>query len=288
MRSAGWQTDTLPALPTGVVDIEHLPNLLRHDTRLVCLMLANNETGVLQPVERAAQICAEHGVPLHVDAAQAAGRVPVDFGRLGAATMTICGHKFHGPVGIGGLVVRRDIVLAPLLHGGFQEGGTRPGTEPVALAAGICAALEHWHRDHQANLARQSEMRDHFERALRAGWPDLVVNGAAAPRLPQTSNVAFPGLDRQALVMALDLAGVACSTGSACASGSSEPSATLVAMGLPEAVFGSSLRFSLGLMTPPTRCSRRPRASSRFATICGPENWGKKSPETIAEKGQFW
>ena len=265
LRRLGWGVDKLPAATTGVVQIDDLASRLKPETRLVSIMLANNETGVLQPIAEAARICAERGVPLHVDAVQAAGKVPVDFAALGAAALTISAHKFHGPVGIGALILRQDVQITPQTHGGFQEGGLRPGTEPVALAVGMQAALEHWHNDRDRIAARMTSLRDQFETALRAGWPDIVIHGANADRLPHTSNVAFPGLARQALVMALDLAGVSCATGSACASGSSEPSPTLVAMGLPHSLVEGSLRFSLGQQTTPLEVVQ---ATGRILNIC--------------------
>jgi len=258
--------------PDGVVDVERLPEMLGPHTRLVSLMLANNETGVLQPVERAARICAERGVLLHTDAVQAVGRVAVDFSRLGVAAMTFSGHKFHGPPGIGALVVRHDVAIAPHSHGGFQQAGLRPGTEPVALAAGMRAALDHWHHDRAAICARMVALRNEFEVLLSAGGRDLVINGGQAERLPQTSNVSFSGLDRQALMMALDLAGVACSTGSACASGSSEPSSTLVAMRCVPEILDSSLRFSFGQQT---RREEVVEATNRILNICNELRAGK-------------
>jgi cysteine desulfurase len=212
-------------------------------------MLGQNETGVLQPVDEAAAICARRGVPLHTDAAQVVGKLPVDFRALGAATMTVAAHKFHGPVGIGALVVRHGVELRPQLFGGFQQGGLRPGTESVALAVGMCRALELWHGESAERPARMRALRDRFEQAILAGWPTAVVIGRDVDRLPQTSQIAFVGLDRQALFMALDQAGVACSTGSACASGSSEPSPVLLAMGCEPAVVASALRFSVGATT---------------------------------------
>jgi cysteine desulfurase len=249
LRRLGWHVDTIPVSRAGVADIDRLPQLLRDNTRLVNLMFANNETGVLQPVAQAAALCAARGIPLHTDAAQAVGRVPVDFSRAGVTAMSISAHKFHGPPGIGALVVRRDAPLAPYMHGGFQESGLRPGTEPVALAVGMRVALQHWHDNQAASTGQLIALRDEFESALMRGWPGLVINGHAAQRLPQTTSAAFPGLDRQAILMALDLAGIACSTGSACASGSSEPSSTLLAMGCPPEILGSSLRFSFGQQT---------------------------------------
>lgn len=251
LKKRGWRMDRLGVTRDGVVRVDDLPELLRVDTAFVSLMLGNNETGVLQSVEKAARLCASRGVPLHTDAVQAAGKVGVDFRGLGVAAMSVSAHKFHGPVGIGALAVRHGITLAPLLHGGFQQEGLRPGTEPVALIVGFRAALELWHREQATIEARLTALREQFESTLLAACPELVVNGTGAARLPHTSNVAFPGLDRQAILMALDLAGVACSTGSACASGSSEPSPTLVAMGCEKAIFEGSLRFSVGAVTTP-------------------------------------
>ena len=245
-REQGWQIDRLGISPAGEVEPARLPELLRPDTRFVSVMLGNNETGVLQPVAELAATCAEAGVPLHVDAAQAAGKVPVDFHALGVALMTVAAHKFHGPVGIGALMVRRGVELRPQMFGGFQQAGLRPGTEAVALAVGMHAALAAWQREQQQITQRLTELRDRFERGLLAECPELSVNGLAAPRLPHVSNVIFPGVEGQVLMMALDLAGVCCSTGSACASGSSQASPTLLAMGLKKELAESSLRFSFG------------------------------------------
>ncbi|HUY33341.1 MAG TPA: cysteine desulfurase family protein [Pirellulales bacterium] len=251
LERQGWRVARLGASCDGQVLADELPSLLQADTRAVSVMLGNNETGVLQPIERASAICAGAGVPVHTDAAQVAGKLPLDFRELGVSAMTISAHKFHGPVGIGALLVRRDVELQPLLHGGFQQGGLRPGTEGVALAVGMHAALAAWQRDAVGYAPRLRALRDEFERELLAARPELVVNGAGAGRLPHTSNVAFTGVDGQAMAMALDLAGVACSTGSACASGSSEPSPTLVAMGLAKERYEASVRFSFGRDTTP-------------------------------------
>jgi cysteine desulfurase len=228
-------------------------------------MLAHNETGVLQPVPALAAICAEHNVPLHTDAAQVVCKLPVDFRVLGAATMAVAAHKFHGPLGIGALIVRHGISLRPQLYGGFQQAGLRPGTESVALAIGMCRALELWHAEQQERAHRLRALRDHFERAIISGWPSAVVIGAEAERLPHTSQIAFVGIDRQALFMALDQARVACSTGSACASGSSELSPVLMAMGYEPAVVTSALRFSFGATT---TASEVDQAVHRILTCC--------------------
>ena len=245
----GWQIDSLGALADGQIEADALPSLLRPETRFVSVMLGNNETGVLQPLARLAEHCQAAGVLLHTDAAQVAGKRPVDFRALGVDLMTVAAHKFHGPVGVGALVVRHGIELAPLLFGGFQQGGLRPGTEAAALAAGIHAALEACSRDLAEFGQRVGQLRDEFERTLTGECPELIVHGAAADRLPHTSSIAFPGVEGQALMLALDLAGVCCSTGSACASGSSEPSPALLAMGVEKWLAESSLRFSFGRST---------------------------------------
>ncbi|HQU43621.1 MAG TPA: cysteine desulfurase family protein [Pirellulales bacterium] len=246
LASQGWRVDKLPVASTGEVLVDELPRLLSSDTRLISVMLANNETGVLQPAERIAQIAAEAGVPVHTDAVQPVGKLPVNFRQLGVATMTATAHKFHGPIGIGVLIVRAGIDLSPMFFGGHQQEGFRPGTEPVVLAAGMRAALAAWHREGDERRRRMQSLRDEFESRLLAEFPDLVIHGREADRLPHTSHIAFPGVDGQALGMALDLAGIACSTGSACASGSSKPSPVLLAMGVAEALAQSSLRFSFG------------------------------------------
>ena len=243
----GWEVDRLGVDADGVIRIDGLRRILRPETRLVAAMLANNETGVVQPVAELAAICAEHGVPLHTDAAQAAGKLPLSFRDLGVATMSIAAHKFGGPLGIGALVVRHDVDLSPQLLGGFQQFGFRAGTESVALAVGMRLALELWESNQSEWLAHLQTLRDHFEGVLKNR--DVVFLGKDAQRLPNTSNIAFVGFDRQALFLALDQAGVACSTGSACASGSSEPSPVHLAMGCNPAVISSALRFSFGVAT---------------------------------------
>ncbi len=246
----GWRIERLPVHGSGVVCIEQMDELFADEVATVAtVMLGNNETGVLQPVAEAARQCNQHGVPIHTDAVQVVGKLPVNFAELGTATLAFSAHKFHGPPGIGGMLVRGDVELQPILYGGFQQGGMRPGTEPVALIVGMRKALEIWRQDCDERLQRLTALRNRFEAMLRTRLSDMIVHGAAAHRLPHTSNVSFPGLDRRALAMALDLEGVACSTGSACASGSSEPSPVLLAMGLSDEIVGGSLRFSLGATT---------------------------------------
>lgn len=250
LERRGWTIHRLGVTSDGVMDLSQFEELLSARTRFVSVMLANNETGVIQPVAEMARRCAALGVTMHTDAVQVVGKLPVDFHALGVQLMTVAPHKFHGPLGTGALLVRDSVTLAPVLFGGFQQDGLRPGTESVALAVGFHAALAAAEREGSARTERMRGLRDRLESALVTGYEgQIVVNGAAAERLPQTSNLAFLGLERQALLMALDLAGVACSTGSACASGSSEPSPVLTAMGASKALLDSSLRFSLGTTT---------------------------------------
>ncbi len=253
LRRGGLSVHHLPVLPTGVIDLAAIAEILHRQSedrpQLISLMLASNETGVLQPVAEAAQLAAGTNTLIHTDAVQAIGKVPVNFRELGVAAMTLAAHKFHGPIGIGGLLIRHDVQLQPQMFGGFQQASLRPGTENAALAVGFHAALDLWQQESSERLGNMRELRDQLQGHIRQELPNSVVIGGDVLRTPHTLCISFPPLDRQALVMALDLAGVACSTGSACASGSSEPSPTLVAMGLPESVVHSAIRFSLGVTT---------------------------------------
>jgi cysteine desulfurase len=251
LARAGRQVRELRVGRDGVADLNHLREMLAEPTRLVSLMLGNNETGVLQPVQEAARLCHESGALLHTDAVQVVGKLPVHFRQLGADAMTVTAHKFHGPRGIGALLLRHGVPVEPLLFGGFQQLGIRCGTECPSLAVGFRKALDIWHAEADARSARMAQLRVRLETTLRTALPWTILNGQHAPRLPHTSNISFPGLDRQALLMALDQAGVCCSTGSACASGSSEPSHVLLAMGCDSKVVEGSLRLSLGAMTTP-------------------------------------
>lgn len=245
----GWRVDALPVRSDGVVDVARAAELLRPDTRLATLMLANHETGVIQPVAELAMICRAAGVPLHTDAVQAVGKISVDFRRLGVDAMSVSAHKFHGPTGAGALLLRADAAVEPQVVGGHQQEGLRGGTESLALAVGMMTALELACHEQEEAARRMTALRDRFEQTLRAALPKAVIHGRSAPRLPQTSNVAFAGLDGQVLFTALDAAGVACSIGSACESGAAEVSPTLRAMGLARELVGSSLRFSFSATT---------------------------------------
>ena len=244
-----FSVEEIPVDAMGVVDPIILQGLLRRETRLVSIMLANNETGTLQPVEELAHEAKYHGIAFHTDAVQAVGRTSVSFRDLGVTSLSISAHKFHGPVGIGALIVERKEALQSILNGGHQEYGLRPGTEPVALAAGMARALELAIENMESETERLRKLRDYFEENLRNCLHGVIVNGPLDGRVPNTSNIRIRGMDAQAIVMALDLMGVACSTGSACSSGAVEPSHALLAMGLTRSEARSSIRFSFGRLT---------------------------------------
>ncbi len=241
----GWRMQTLPLDPNGRLQPVAGPLTEHADLRLVTVLLANNETGVVQDVAPIAAECRKLGVPLFVDAVQAAGKIPLHFHDLGAMLLSIGAHKFHGPRGVGALLVREGLKLAPLSFGGHQEVSRRPGTESVALIAGMAKALELCVSDLAARTARLTELRDRLQLGLQAACSPTVINGSLTHRLPNTLNIAFPGVDGEALLVALDLEGIACSLGSACASGSAEPSPVLLAMGCSPDVYRSSVRISV-------------------------------------------
>ena len=219
---------------------------------------------------KSAAICRDAGVRLHTDAVQVVGKLPVSFERLGAATLAFSAHKFHGPRGIGGLLVHGDVELSPLFYGGFQQGGLRPGTEPVALIAGMHKALEIWRRDYEEHDRRMTAaVRDRFEAARSIAIARCGHQRRGAPRLPHTSNVSFRGLDRRALAMAL-IWRESPVRRARHASGSSEPSPVLLAMGLPPDVVAGSLRFSLGATTSEAEIDV---AVERIVAVCQRLRW---------------
>jgi cysteine desulfurase len=229
---------------SGRVDAKAMIGAIRPETRLVAMMLANNETGVLQPVADVARVCRERGIHFHCDAVQAIGKIDVDVEALGVDTLSMSAHKVHAPKGIGALFVRRGLTLAPYVVGGAQERRRRAGTENVPLAAAFGIAAEKA-RD-GSYRARVAALRDDFEVRLPGKH---TVNGSVVPRLPNTSNVTFQDADGEGIVIALDLDGVAVSSGSACSSGRVEPSRVLLEMGLTPAEAKSTVRFSISRFT---------------------------------------
>ena len=243
---SGWRLQTLPVDGNGLLKTG-AP--LETDVRLACVILAHNETGVLQDVTDLSERCATAQVPLHLDAVQAVGKVPVNFHATGAASLALGAHKFGGPRGVGALLLREGWRLTPVSFGGHQEAERRPGTECVALIAGMVKALEIVHRDQARRHERLQRLRDRLQAGLSEQCAPARINGSRTHRLPNTLNIAFPGVDGEALLVALDLEGVACSLGSTCASGSAEPAPVLAAMGVPLEAAKSSVRFSLGVTT---------------------------------------
>lgn len=253
LEAAGFIVNRISVDGQGLTNIRQMTELLRDETRFVTLMLANNETGAIQPVAELSALARAHGIPVHTDAVQAVGRLPVSFHDLGVTTLAASAHKFHGPVGIGLLLVRQGFRLGSRLFGGGQQQGRRPGTIPVPLVVGLAAALQKWYDNSQERFQRWVAMRDRLECGLIQvlGAQRVIRNGPDSDdqRLPQTLNIGFTGLDGDAFLMHLDMVGIAASLGAACASGSTRPSPTLMAMRVPNNRLRSSVRFSFGATT---------------------------------------
>ncbi|HTR97400.1 MAG TPA: cysteine desulfurase family protein [Candidatus Acidoferrales bacterium] len=248
LAELGFEHATLPCGADGRTDPMSV-DALSPDTTVVSLMLANNETGVIQPVGELAARAHARGLLVHCDAVQAAGKVPVEFGALDVDYLVVSGHKFGGPKGAGALIVRRGAPLAPLARGTAHERGRRGGTENVPGIVGLGLAAELAAAELDDERARLTALRGELERGLAADTPDVVVHGRSAPRLPNTVSASFPGTRADHLLLALDARGVAVSAGAACASGAVEPSPVLAAMGVPRALAIGALRFSLGRTT---------------------------------------
>ncbi len=249
-RSQGREIRYLPCTSDGVMRLEQLEEWLSTQSTngpiaLVSLMLANNETGVWQPVAQAAAMCRKSGVLIHTDAVQVLGKSEMNFSDLDVDAMTITAHKLHGPVGIGALVLRNGVPLSPRSFGGFQQLGLRPGTEMPVLAGGFEVAVANANSNLAHRESKMKRLRDSLQEKIVTVIPNAIVLGARSDRLPHTLSIAFQGVDRQALQLALDMAGIACSTGSACASGSSQPSHVLEAMRLDPSIVRGAIRFSL-------------------------------------------
>jgi cysteine desulfurase len=247
LRKRGCEVTFLPVESDGSLDLHLLDNSIRPDTAIVSVMWANNETGILFPIEEAAAICQSKGVLFHTDAVQAAGKIKIDVKSLGVDYLSLSAHKLHAPKGIGLLYVRRKSKFQPYLIGGHQERGRRGGTENVAgiVAFGKAAELALEHLDDENTRVRA--MRDRMEKAILAKIPNAIRNGGKEPRLPNTSNIAFDGVEAEAILMQLDQLGICASSGSACTTGSLEPSHVLTAMGVNPMRARGSVRFSLGI-----------------------------------------
>jgi len=247
-KHEGVEVTWLDVSRDGIVDVDQLAKSIRPETRLVSIMTANNETGVIQPLREISQICRERGTVLHSDMVQAFGKIDVDLSLVDAASFAA--HKFYGPKGAGFLFLRRGLSIQPIMFGGAHENERRPGTENVAAIAGMAAAAAEWtQRDLAREQEREARLRDELWMRISQNIPDAKQNGEGAPRLANTLNVSLLGLDSEMLLIALDLEGVCASSGSACMVGSVVASHVLLAMGLPVERARSAVRFSLGKWT---------------------------------------
>ena len=243
----GFEVTWLNVSESGMVDLDQLADSIRPDTRLVSIMTANNETGVIQPMREISQICRDRGVLLHSDMVQAFGKTDVDVSLVDVASFAA--HKFYGPKGTGFLCLRAGLPIQPIMFGGAHENQRRPGTENVAGIAGMAAAAEWILRDRETEQERRARLRDQLWRSIADVFPDAQQNGDLAHRLANTLNASFIGVDSETMLMALDLEGICASSGSACMVGSVRASHVLLAMGLPMERARSAIRLSLGKWT---------------------------------------
>ena len=245
----GWQTTLIPVDASGIVSPDRVREALTDATAIVSVMHANNEIGTIQPVAAIAAIAHERGALVHTDAVQSAGKIPVDVRALGVDLLSLSAHKFNGPKGAGALWIKRGTRLLPTMTGGKHERNRRAGTENVAGIAGLGVAARLAAAKLSAEAARVAALRDRLEAGILRAVPGTVVNGAPDGRVPNTTNISFDRVEAESLLIALDLEGIAVSTGSACSSGTLEPSHVLRAMGLPAHRTQNSLRFSLGMFS---------------------------------------
>jgi cysteine desulfurase len=250
LEQIGCEVTVLPADGRGLVNPDDVKRGLRPATKLITVMMANNETGVLQPVEEIGKLAAEAEVLFHTDAVQAAGKVPIDVKRMHCHALSISGHKLHGPQGTGALFLKKGTQLQPLFHGGRHERSRRAGTENVPGIVGLGKAAKLASESfNNGAIERLAAMRDRLQRNVLSGIEGTKINGDGAQRVPNTANIRFDDIEGESLVIALDLKGLAVSTGAACSSGAIEPSHVLIAMGLRPEQARASIRFSLGKQT---------------------------------------
>jgi cysteine desulfurase len=242
----GWRVTVVPVDASGIVSIDRMREAITDDTALVSVMHANNEIGTIQPIAEIAAAAHERGALFHTDAVQSAGKIPIDVRALGVDLLTIAGHKFYGPKGTGALWVKRGVRLISPLTGGKQERSRRAGTENVPALVGLGAAAEIAQQKMAADAPRLAALRDRLEAGVLSRVPNTERNGAPSPRVPNTTNISIDRVEAESLLIGLDLAGIAVSSGSACSSGTLEPSHVLKAMGLPHPRTLGSIRFSLG------------------------------------------
>jgi cysteine desulfurase len=246
LAKRGWRVTLLSVDGSGIVSPDTLRAAITDDTALVSVMHANNEIGTVQPLAELAQIAKAHGALVHTDAVQSAGKIPIDVRALGVDLLSISAHKFYGPKGVGALWLRKGVRLTPFMTGGRQERNRRAGTENVPGIVGLGAAARHARTMLRDDAVRIGALRDRLEAGVLAAVSGAERNGVAAPRVPNTTNISFQRIEAESLLIGLDLEGIAVSSGSACSSGTLEPSHVLKAMGLPHLRTLSSIRFSLG------------------------------------------
>ena len=256
LETQGVAVTYLPVNREGLINLDDLRRALRPETVLITVMHANNELGVIQPLAEIGCIATEADVYFHTDAVQSTGKIPVDVKSLQLDLLSISGHKLYAPKGIGALFIKSGTRLRQFLYGGHHQRGFRPGTENVAGIVGLGKAAEIARVALEQDASRISRLRDALEQGILARVGDCRINSANAPRTPNTANILFPGLEGEALVIALDLKGLACSTGAACSSGAVEPSHVLTAIGLPASEARASIRFSLGRHTTEAEIAR--------------------------------
>ena len=245
LEKEGWEVTLLDVHEDGVVRVDELRDAIREDTCLVTVMFANNEIGTVQPITEIGAVCRERGVPFHTDAVQAAGHMPIDVKAMNIDMLSMSGHKFHAPKGVGVLYVKRNIPLLPLIEGGAQERGKRAGTENMAGIVALAAALKESCDNMEANTAKIIPMRDKLFAEL-SKIPHSKINGSLEHHVPGTVNMCFEGIEGESLLLMLDDKGVCASSGSACTSGSLDPSHVLLALGMPHEIAHGSLRLSIG------------------------------------------
>ena len=246
LEKDGFTVDYMKVDSDGVIDLEHLKTLIRPDTIFIGCMLANNEVGTIEPIKEMAKIAKEHGIISFTDAVQAAGVLKTDVKELGVDLMSMSSHKIYGPKGVGALYVRNGVKIAPLLNGGHQERMKRGGTTNVAGIVGFSEAFKIADKEREENFNYVSALRDRFIDRVLEEVPFVKLNGPRENRLPANADFSFEYIEGESILFSLDLAGIAVSSGSACSSGSLEPSHVLFALGLPEALAHGSIRFSFG------------------------------------------